>query len=84
MVLSFASSSLFMRSWEAGLLQGVELCLLIMQRIEFQKNGIRLNTIERLHIHTEAAANNHFNDDHTISTNRIFDTILKDIQEENQ
>ena len=34
-------------------------------------------TIERFHIHKEAASHNHLNDEHTITPNRIFDSILK-------
>jgi hypothetical protein len=41
-----------------------------------QKKGIHLNTIERFHIHKEAAQNNHLSDDHTITANRIFHTIF--------
>ena len=55
-----------------------------MQMIYFQKKCINFNTIEGFHIHREAAANNYLNDDHTIATNKIFDTILKDFQHENQ
>jgi hypothetical protein len=55
----------------------------IMQVIQFQKKGIHLNTIERFHIHKEAAANYHLNDDHTVSPNKIFETILRDLQSEN-
>jgi Fe-S-cluster formation regulator IscX/YfhJ len=54
----------------------------IMQVVQFQKKGIHLNTIERFHIHKEAAANNHLNDDHTLSPNKILETILKDFQTE--
>ena len=52
----------------------------VMQIIQFQEKGTHLNTIERFHIHREVAANNHLNDDHTISANRIIDTILKYFQ----
>jgi len=55
----------------------------IMQMIQLQKKGIHLNTIERFHIHKEAATNNHLNDDHTVSANRIFATILKYLQNKN-
>jgi predicted RNA-binding Zn-ribbon protein involved in translation (DUF1610 family) len=49
----------------------------IMQVLQFQKKGTRLNTIKRFHIHKEAAQNRHLNDDHTITVNKIFDTILQ-------
>jgi len=52
--------------------------------LQFQKKGIHLDTIERFHIHRLAAKNNHLNDDHTLSANRIFDTILRDFQNEVQ
>jgi len=48
-----------------------------MQVLQVQKKGTHLNTIERFHIHKEAAQNNHLNDDHTITANRIFHTILQ-------
>ena len=50
----------------------------IMQTIQLQKKGIHLDTTECFHIHKEAATNNHLNDDYTLSTNRIFYTILRD------
>jgi len=56
----------------------------IVQIIQFQRKGIHLDKIERFHIHKESAANNHLNDVHTTPANRIFDTILNDLQEENQ
>jgi hypothetical protein len=40
--------------------------------------GPHLNTAERFFIHKEAASGSHLNDEHTISHNRIFDTILRD------
>jgi len=46
------------------------------------EKGIHLDTIERLHMHRQAAINNHLNDDHTLSVNRIFDAILRDFQME--
>jgi hypothetical protein len=49
----------------------------IMQILQYHKNGSQLNTIERFHIHAEYAANNHLNDNHTIFTTAIFDTLLK-------
>jgi hypothetical protein len=55
-----------------------------MRRVQFQKKGIHLKTMERFHIRKEAAANNHLNDDHTIYTNKIFDTFHEGLKEENQ
>jgi hypothetical protein len=48
----------------------------IVQILHFQKKGHNSNAIERFHIHIQPASKNHLNDDHTISPNRIFDTIL--------
>jgi hypothetical protein len=56
----------------------------VMKIIQLQKKGIHLNTREHFHIHREAATNHHLNDDHTLSTNGIFDTILIDVQYEVQ
>ena len=55
-----------------------------MQILQVQKKGLHLNTLERFHIHREAAANNHLNDVLTISANTIFDTIFNDFQDKNQ
>jgi hypothetical protein len=49
----------------------------VMQILQCQRKGTHLNTIERYHIYTEALANNHLNDDHTIFPNTIFDTLSK-------
>ena len=51
----------------------------VMQILHCQNKGLHLNKIERFYIHIEAASNNHLNDDHTITPNRIFDTILKNL-----
>ena len=51
----------------------------VMKILHCQKKGLHLNRMERFYIHIEAASNNHLNDDHTISPNRIFDTILKNL-----
>jgi len=48
-----------------------------MQILQYHNKGHHLNTIERFHIYTEFIKDNHLNDDHNISPNRIFDTILK-------
>jgi len=51
----------------------------VIQIVQIQKKGLRLNTIEGFRIHIEAASNNLLSDDHTIYSNRIFDTILKNV-----
>ena len=56
----------------------------IMHILHFQKKGTHLDTMERFHIHRQATSNNHLNDDHTLSANKIFDTILNDLQDECQ
>ena len=48
-----------------------------MQILQYHNKGHHLNTIERFHIYTEFIKDNHLNDDHNISPNRIFDTLLK-------
>ena len=48
----------------------------VTQVVQFHKKGPPLNTIEQFHIHKEAASHNHLNDEHTITPNRLFDTIL--------
>jgi hypothetical protein len=47
----------------------------IMQILQNQKKGAHLNTIEKYHIYTEAKADNHLNDEHTIFPNAIFDIL---------
>ena len=47
-----------------------------MNILQFHKKGPHLNTLERFHIHKEAATYNHLNDEHTVTHNPIFDTIL--------
>jgi len=49
----------------------------IMQVLHYHRKGAHLNTLERFHIHTESAASNHLNDNHTILPNAIFDTLAK-------
>jgi hypothetical protein len=49
----------------------------VMQVVQLQKKGVHLNTIERFYIHKEAAANNHLNDDHTLSPNKILKPFSK-------
>jgi len=48
----------------------------VMQILQYRKKGLNLNAVERFHIHIEAACNSHFNDDHTISLYRIFETFF--------
>jgi len=49
----------------------------IMELLHYHRKGAHLNTLERFHIHTEAAKNNHLNEGHTIHPNAISDTLLK-------
>jgi hypothetical protein len=48
-----------------------------MQMLHHHRKGAHLISIERYYIHSEHAANNHLNDDHTIFPNKIFDTLLQ-------
>ena len=48
----------------------------VMHVFQFHKKGPHLNTIEWFYIHKEAASHNHLNDEHKVTPNRIFDTIL--------
>jgi hypothetical protein len=48
-----------------------------MSNLKKQRKEPHLNTLERFYIYKEAALNNHLNDDHTITPNKVFDTILK-------
>jgi len=50
----------------------------ILQVLHYHRKGAHLNTLERFHIHTDTAANNHLNDNHTILPNAIFDTLAKE------
>jgi hypothetical protein len=47
-----------------------------MQIIQ-QRKGPHLNTLEKFHIHEEAARNNHLKDDKTVIPNKIFEAIQK-------
>jgi len=49
----------------------------IMEIILYHKKSSHLNTIEKFHIHTEYAKNNHLNDPQTILPNALFDTLIK-------
>jgi len=55
----------------------------VTQILQCQKKGLHLNTMEHFHIHIEAASNNHLNDDHAISPNRIVETLLKNLPPKN-
>jgi len=48
-----------------------------MQILHYHKKGPHVNTLERFHIHTEFAANNHLNENQTVYLNEIFDTLAK-------
>jgi hypothetical protein len=48
-----------------------------MQVLQYREKGTHLNTIERFFIYTEFSKNNHLNDEHSISPNKIFDALLK-------
>jgi hypothetical protein len=50
------------------------------QILQYQRKGIHLNTIERFHIYMEFSKNNHLNNEHTMSPNKIFDALLKSQQ----
>jgi len=49
----------------------------IMQELHHHKKGAHLNMIERFYIYAKYVANNHLNDNHSVSPNIIFDTLLK-------
>jgi hypothetical protein len=49
----------------------------IIQIEHCHMKGAHLNTIERFHIHTEFATNNHLNNPQAIFPNAIFDTLTK-------
>ena len=42
-----------------------------MELLHYHRIGAHLNTLERFHIHTEAAKNNHLKEGHTICPNAI-------------
>jgi hypothetical protein len=48
-----------------------------MQVLKHQTKGTHLNTVERFYIYKEYINNNHLNDEHTITPNRICETLLK-------
>ena len=57
-----------------GYMLGSSLC-----HQNLQKGGVyaHLNTIERYYIYAEFTKNNHLNDEHNISPNKIFDALLE-------
>jgi len=48
-----------------------------MQVLQYREKGTHLNTIERFFIYTVFSKNNHLNDEHSISPNKVFDSLLK-------
>ena len=50
-----------------------------MEVLYFQKKGALLNTIERFYIHKEVTNNNHLNEDYVETSNQIFNTIIKQL-----
>jgi hypothetical protein len=48
-----------------------------MQVRKFQGKDTHLNTIEKFHIHKETLNNNQLNEDHTDTSNPIFNSILQ-------
>jgi len=47
-----------------------------MQILKYHDKGTHHNTIERYYIYAEFTKNNHLNDEHNISPNKIFDALL--------
>jgi len=48
-----------------------------MQVLQYQRKGTHPNTIERFFIYKKFSLNNHLNDEFNITSNRIFETLLK-------
>jgi len=48
-----------------------------MQILKRHTKDTHLNTIKRFYIYAEYINNNHLNDEHTITLNRIFEILLK-------
>jgi hypothetical protein len=48
-----------------------------MQILQRHNKEAHLNTIERYYIYTEFTKNNHLNDEHNISPNKISDALLR-------
>jgi hypothetical protein len=51
-----------------------------MQILQYHGKGTHLITAERYYIYAEFSKNNHLNDEHFISPNKIFDVLLKPSQ----
>jgi len=47
-----------------------------VQILQYHNKGAHLNTIEQYYIYAEFTKNNHLNDEHNISPNKIFDAPL--------
>ena len=47
------------------------------QILQHHNKGAHLNTVERYYIYAEFTKNNHLNEEHTISPNKIFEALLK-------
>jgi arginyl-tRNA--protein-N-Asp/Glu arginylyltransferase len=48
-----------------------------IQILKRHTKGTHLNTIEQFYIYAEYVNNNHLNDKHTVSSNSIFEALLK-------
>jgi len=48
-----------------------------MQILQRHNKAAHLYAMERYYIHVEFTKNNHLNDEHNISPNKIFDALLK-------
>jgi hypothetical protein len=51
-----------------------------MEILQYHQKGAHLNTIERFYTYAEYSKNNHLNDEHNITPNKIFDALLKSPQ----
>ena len=48
-----------------------------VQILQCHNKGAHLNTIQRYYIYAEFTKNNHLNDEHNVSPNKIFDALLE-------
>jgi hypothetical protein len=48
-----------------------------MQILKYRDKGTHLNTIEWFFTYAEFSKNNHLNDEHSTTPNKIFDALLK-------
>jgi len=48
-----------------------------MQILQYWDKETHLNTSQQFFIYAEFSKNNHLNDEHSISPNKIFDALLK-------